>query len=83
MLAETFRLRRSVLYMLPNPTADRWPGDTSNIEWWGEMKEFEDCLENLIMSTKAPETPRPALIQLISAQVTRDKWVVDQEGRRH
>jgi hypothetical protein len=66
MLAGTFRLRRSVLYMLPNPTADRWPGDASNIEWWSEMKEFQRCL-----STLAPETPRPALIQLISDQVTK------------
>ena len=70
MLAATFRLRRSVLYMLPNPTADKWPGSTSNIEWWGEMKEFQDCLGTLITSTSAPEKLHP-LIKLISEHVSK------------
>jgi hypothetical protein len=77
MLATTFRLRRSVLYMLPNPTADRWPGNTSNIEWWGEMKEFQDCLGNLFTS----ETPRPALIKLIYEHVSKiNKSWTKKEG---
>jgi hypothetical protein len=57
--------------MLPNPTADRWPGNTSNIDWWDEMKEFQDCLGNYITYTLAPETPRPTLIQLISEHVAK------------
>jgi hypothetical protein len=66
MLADTFRLRNSVLYMLPNPTEDKWPGDTSIIDWWGEMKGYQDCLERLIMSDQKSETPRTAVVELIS-----------------
>lgn len=66
MLADTFRLRNSVLYMLPNPTEDRWLGNSSIIEWWGEMKGYQDCLEGLIMPDSKPELPRTALVGLIS-----------------
>jgi hypothetical protein len=66
MLADTFRLRNSVLHMLPNPTEDKWPGDTSIIEWWGEMKGYQDCLETLIMSDQKSETPRTDVVELIS-----------------
>lgn len=66
MLANTYRLRNSVLYMLPNPTEDRWPGDTSIIEWWGEMKGYQDCLERLTMSDSKSEAPRTALVEQLS-----------------
>jgi hypothetical protein len=67
--------------MLPNPTADRWPGDASNIEWWGEMKEYQDCLGKLITSSLTPETPRPPLVSLISEQVAKiNKSWTKKEG---
>jgi hypothetical protein len=67
--------------MLPNPTEDAWPGDTSIIEWWGEMKEYPGCLEKYIRSVLAPETPRPPLVVLISEQVAKiNKSWTKKEG---
>jgi hypothetical protein len=71
MLAEPFRLRGSNLKMLPNPTADRWPGEASVIEWYDEMIELQVHLENAIKAAREGDIAPDALLITISEQWAR------------
>lgn len=42
MLADSVRIWRSNLRMLPNPTSDKWLGDESLIDWVVAMKAIQE-----------------------------------------
>lgn len=76
MLAETFRIRGSMLKMLPNPTHEKWPGYGSKISWKDAMVEFRTCLarQDSVFAEQVD-----AVIPVISNQWSRMRpyWEVD------
>jgi hypothetical protein len=85
MLAEIYRIRGSNLKMLPNPTADKWPGPASAINWLGEMKQFQACLDKLI---EAEEVSKQGLVELMSNEWKKmgqywDKYDIDMREKTH
>jgi hypothetical protein len=85
MLAETYRIRGSNLKMLPNPTADKWPGPAFAINWLGEMKEFHVWLQKL---TSSKEVGRHPLLDLISREWEKmsqywEKHDIDMREKTH
>lgn len=68
MLANPLRIRGSNLKMLPNPTADRWPGPASIIEWPYEMTMFQTIFAKAAESMTAPGATRHPLLLSIAEE---------------
>lgn len=89
MIGKTFRIRSSCLKMLPNPTSDRWSGDASGINWFGEMREFQKRLKELINElTTSSKHEIPALLVTISNEWSKmmPMWVkcdIDMREKTH
>jgi len=74
MLAIPIRIRGSGFTMLPNPTADRWPGYKSDIDWKEEMFEFQVSIEDATQSVNV----HPLLVAINGEwQKIKRLWVLD------
>jgi hypothetical protein len=71
MLAKPVRIRGSSLKMLPNPTDEKWPGDSSLIDWSRGMSLFQTHITALEASTAG-------IHELISA--ISDQWKKIEES---
>jgi hypothetical protein len=89
MLAIPIRIRGSNLKMLPNPTADRWPGSEIAIDWIEEMREFQALFDDAAEGVSVTGATRHPLLVTIEDQCQKmqEVWTkcidIDMRERIH